>query len=226
MGNRTRIYGVIGTILMLGLNVIGCISSNQYLKENQALKNEIIQLQNQNENLMKDIAILQGHNEKLMQQLKETKTVPTPETTAQVDMTPIINILKQHGLEATIRDGYPTVIVSNIFEPGETMLSEKDKKTLKKIASVITKELSPVYSLKVDGYTDNQPITKSKKYKNNKELSATRAKNVAHFLIKECGFDASRIQSQGLGEINPIASNKTKEGREKNRRIELVIIVK
>lgn len=225
MVNRTRIYGVIGMILVLGLSFVSCVSSNQYLKENQSLKNEINQLQTQNANLMQDIAILQTHNEKLMQQAKETQPVPTPEPMS-MDTTPLVSTLKQSGLEVTIRDGCPAVIVSDIFEPGETTLSSKDKQRIKKIASIIHKELSPVCGLMVDGYTDNEPVSKGKKYKNNKELSAARAKSVAHYLVKECGFSESSVQSKGLGETNPIASNKTKEGREKNRRVELVILVK
>lgn len=226
MGNRMRIYGIIGIILVMGFSVVGCVSSNQYLKENEMLKNDIIKMQNQNEALMKDITILQSHNEKLMQQLNESKSGPATWPSRSVDITPIVNDLKQNGLDVTIRNGCPTVIVSDIFEPGETTLSSKDKQKIKNIAAIIHKELSPVCGLRVDGYTDNEPISKAKKYKNNKELSAARAKNVANFMVKECGFDESRIQSHGLGEANPIASNKTKEGREKNRRIELVILVK
>jgi len=76
-------------------------------------------------------------------------------------------------------------------------------------------KLYPRYKVQVVGHTDSQG-----KEAANMKLSQARALSVKNALIKE-GIDASRIASSGRGEFDPIASNKTKEGREKNRRIEV-----
>jgi OOP family OmpA-OmpF porin len=74
------------------------------------------------------------------------------------------------------------------------------------------------YNIKVIGYTDN---VASKHY--NKRLSKKRANAVKSFLVNE-GIDAQRITTLGLGEAYPIATNRTAEGRAKNRRIELILV--
>ena len=74
----------------------------------------------------------------------------------------------------------------------------------------------------VVGHTDNLPI-KSTVYKDNWELSTARATTVTKFLVK-AGMEAKAVIAAGHGEFDPIASNGTKEGREKNRRIEIVLM--
>lgn len=71
--------------------------------------------------------------------------------------------------------------------------------------------------LEVAGYTDSRG-----KETYNKQLSELRAEVVANYLINY-GITEPRIESKGMGESNPVASNKTKEGQAKNRRVELKI---
>jgi len=56
------------------------------------------------------------------------------------------------------------------------------------------------------------------------KLSRLRADSVANYLIKNCGIPSSQIAIKSYGEAKPIASNATSEGREKNRRVEIVIL--
>ncbi|RUM56006.1 MAG: cell envelope biogenesis protein OmpA, partial [Nautilia sp.] len=72
---------------------------------------------------------------------------------------------------------------------------------------------NPAYKAEIEGYTDN---VGSKKY--NILLSEKRAKAVYNILIK-LGISPSRLSYKGFGPLNPIASNKTKEGRKLNRRV-------
>jgi OOP family OmpA-OmpF porin len=70
----------------------------------------------------------------------------------------------------------------------------------------------------IEGHTDNVG-----KAEYNDRLSDARAKSVRQYLIDKFGIDASRITSAGYGMNKPIASNDTKEGRQKNRRVEAVL---
>ena len=72
--------------------------------------------------------------------------------------------------------------------------------------------------VRVEGHTDNKGNDKK-----NKELSQTRAEAVVAYLVDH-GVEASRMVAEGFGEENPIADNKTKEGREENRRVEIHVL--
>ncbi len=102
------------------------------------------------------------------------------------------------------------------FNPMGTMLNNKDKQILNKVIYAINS--FPKSNVKIYSFTDNIGIKSM-----NKELSQKRADNIRKYLIKNSQIDPSRISSIGMGELNPIASNKTFEGRKKNNRIEIVI---
>jgi chemotaxis protein MotB len=73
----------------------------------------------------------------------------------------------------------------------------------------------------IEGHTDNRPI-RSKRFPSNWELSAARATTVLRLFI-QCGYNPQKLSAAGCGPYRPIASNKTPEGRAKNRRIEIII---
>jgi len=79
---------------------------------------------------------------------------------------------------------------------------------------------NPTIKVKIAGYTDNVGDDQS-----NLVLSSNRASTVMQALVKE-GINAQRLSSQGYGAANPVASNETEEGRQKNRRTEFVITQK
>ena len=74
--------------------------------------------------------------------------------------------------------------------------------------------------LRVDGHTDNTPITGAGPYKSNWELSAARAVSVVQYLISK-GVEPDRLAAAGFGEFQPIETEKTEEAFTRNRRIEL-----
>jgi chemotaxis protein MotB len=80
--------------------------------------------------------------------------------------------------------------------------------------------------IRVEGHTDNVPIHPrlQEKYATNWELSNARATNVVRFLQDKIGIAPERLQAVGLSEFHPVASNKTREGRAKNRRIEIALL--
>ncbi|MDX9703453.1 MAG: flagellar motor protein MotB [Candidatus Auribacterota bacterium] len=108
--------------------------------------------------------------------------------------------------------------VSIAFKQGKMTLSEESKEVLKKIAR-LTKNLP--YSIDVEGHTDNVPIY-SEKYNSNWDLSSARAIQVVEYLV-DLGVSRDKLRAVGCSEYKPIAGNDTEEGKEKNRRVELII---
>ena len=98
------------------------------------------------------------------------------------------------------------------FESGKATITQDSYISLMKVVDIM--ESFPETTFEIVGHTDN--VGRKEK---NKELSADRAAAVKAFLVEK-GIADSRIQTKGVGDAEPIASNKTAEGRAKNRRIE------
>ena len=99
------------------------------------------------------------------------------------------------------------------FDTGSAKIKSESYGVLDKNADVLMKHKD--LNIKVVGYTDDRGSIKM-----NDKLSAARANSVKEYLIKK-GVDANRISSEGKGPADPVADNKTTEGRAHNRRIEL-----
>jgi len=110
------------------------------------------------------------------------------------------------------------------FDSGKAELKKEACPMLDKVAVFLAKDV-PDRNISIEGYTDNEPI-KYSGWKSNWELSAARAMSVLHYLVDNKKIDSRRVQATGFGEYKPIASNDTPEGRQKNRRVEIVILPK
>ena len=108
-----------------------------------------------------------------------------------------------------------------VFLSGEAELSSKAGPILKEISEVI-KVLTNV--INIEGHTDNIPI-RTQLFPSNWELSSARATAVVREFIKY-GISPERLSAIGYGEFHPIASNRDIEGRNKNRRVVLVLMSK
>ena len=108
---------------------------------------------------------------------------------------------------------------SALFYSGESRLERTAIPILAKAAEILKTSSNPV---QVEGFTDNQPIS-TPKFPSNWELSAARAASVVH-LLNRYGVSPTRMSAIGYGEFKPIADNATNEGRQKNRRIVLVVL--
>ena len=105
-----------------------------------------------------------------------------------------------------------------LFDTGKASIKFESAEILSQIINVLKK--FPKSRFRIEGYTDST----GKKQKNI-ELSQNRADAVKIYLIQG-GIDQSRLESKGYGPENPIASNKTRKGRELNRRVEINLIKK
>jgi chemotaxis protein MotB len=111
------------------------------------------------------------------------------------------------------------------FDSGRATLKPAGKEILKKVGDALKGYENKV--IRVVGHTDNVPIAKSlqDKFPSNWELSVARATTVVRFL-QDVGVPPERMVASGRGEYDPVASNDTPEGRQKNRRIEIMLIDK
>lgn len=113
-----------------------------------------------------------------------------------------------------------------MFDPGTAELNERGKEVLLQVGATLRDV--PDKIIQVGGHTDNVPITGEllEKFSSNWDLSAQRATNVALFLHEEVKVPGPRLVAVGFGPYRPAASNKTKRGRRRNRRIELTLVPK
>lgn len=109
------------------------------------------------------------------------------------------------------------------FDSGRAALKAGGKDVLKKVGEALKGYENKV--IRVVGHTDNVPLAKSLQstFPTNWELSVARATNVVRFL-QEVGIPPQRMVASGRGEYDPVAPNDTPEGRQKNRRIEIMLI--
>jgi chemotaxis protein MotB len=106
-----------------------------------------------------------------------------------------------------------------LFYSGEARLETTAVPIIGKVATILSTSANPI---QVEGFTDNNPIN-TPKFPSNWELSAARAASVVH-LLDRYGLDPSRMSAIGYGEFQPVADNSTEEGRQKNRRVVLVVL--
>ncbi len=113
-----------------------------------------------------------------------------------------------------------TVGAGGAFPSGTAQLTPAAKKIMSNIAEINKKGSS---TIKVTGHTDNVPLLFGSQYRDNWDLAAARAASVVQNLQETNVIDAKRLIATSKGETQPIASNQTRQGRSKNRRIEIEI---
>jgi len=107
-----------------------------------------------------------------------------------------------------------------LFKADSATIENQDALLFLKRISLIIDELPNDMDVSVQGHTDNLLPGASSPFKDNWELSTARAISVLHELLLD-GVEPSRISASGYAEFKPVATNATKSGREKNRRVEL-----
>lgn len=118
---------------------------------------------------------------------------------------------------------YISLADNMLYKSGSYEIGERAGETLSKIAKIITDYKD--YDVLVEGNTDNVPISQ-KNIRNNWDLSALRASSVVHALQTRYGVDPKRLTAAGRGEYNPVASNDSAVGKQRNRRTQIIITPK
>lgn len=115
-----------------------------------------------------------------------------------------------------------TVAATVLYPSGIAQLTDQGKSVLSMVAETL-KDRENV-NIIVEGHTDNVPISEKliSTFPTNWELASARSINIVHYLVEK-GIESSRFESRAFSYYRPIASNDTREGQAKNRRIELLI---
>ena len=113
-----------------------------------------------------------------------------------------------------------TVGSGGAFKSGSAELTSKAREIMAKIAEQNKKGNSEIL---VMGHTDDVPLTFGSNYRDNWDLAAARSASVVQQLSSGDKLDPKRMRAISYGETRPVTSNKTAQGREKNRRIEIEI---
>lgn len=117
-----------------------------------------------------------------------------------------------------------TFVADILFDSGKAKIRKDAYPILDKVARVLDENV-PDLDIGIEGHTDNEPI-KYSGWKSNWELSTARALSVLHYISDEKDIVPERLRAIGFGEHHPVTSNDAKEGRQLNRRVEVVILPK
>lgn len=118
---------------------------------------------------------------------------------------------------------YISLADNMLYKSGSYEINSRAAETLSKIAKII-KDYKD-YDVLIEGNTDNVPIKKTN-IRNNWDLSTLRASSVVQALQNDYGVDPKRLTAGGRGEYNPVASNDTEVGKQRNRRTQIIITPK
>ena len=123
---------------------------------------------------------------------------------------------------------YISLADNMLYKSGSYEINDRAAETLSKIAKIITDYKD--YEVLIEGNTDNVPVNTSaptmKNIRNNWDLSALRASSVVQALQNEYGVDPKRLTAGGRGEYNPVTTNSTEVGKQRNRRTQIIITPK
>lgn len=123
---------------------------------------------------------------------------------------------------------YISLADNMLYKSGSYEINDRAEETLSKIAKIITDYSD--YDVLIEGNTDNVPVNaqseRMKNIRNNWDLSCLRASSVVQYLQTRFGVDPKRLTAGGRGEYNPLATNDTEVGKQRNRRTQIIITPK
>lgn len=130
---------------------------------------------------------------------------------------------KDKGLTVEERNGkiYVSLEAKLLFPSGSTVVNEEGKSALIDLANVIRDEQD--ITIMVEGHTDTDPFNGPGAVKDNWDLSVMRATSVVRILTEQGKMTPDVLTAAGRGEHSPVAANDSREGKAKNRRIEIIL---
>lgn len=160
------------------------------------------------------------YEEKVLQERKEK---------AEEIVTEVSDMSENKNIDGNIdiqidEEGYQYVMISLsgavLFDSGSDNIKKDAKPVLSKIGDIL--KVYDDHLIEIEGHTDNIPIHNAR-FDNNFWLSTARATRVFEYLVDNKGLSPETLKAAGRGEYDPVATNKTAEGRSRNRRVEIKI---
>ena len=160
----------------------------------------------------------------IMPQINPLLDLPEEAKKAKEDLEEAIKEGEMKGVSVKVdKRGLVISLVNSVFfDSGSAQLKESAKQTLKKVALTLKKDFEG-HKIRIEGHTDSDPINTAV-YPSNWELSGARASAIVRHLIRDFKMDKKTFSAVGYADSIPIASNKTTDGKQQNRRVEIVIL--
>lgn len=204
MRKSTALFSLYVVLLVAVFGLTGCTVIFQKGRRKDA--QQLNQLQQEYTKLQDEMSELERAKAELENRLR--KEIADKDASIQ---------MKDRGLVITF-------VSEVLFDSGKAKLRQDSFEKLDKVGQVLQTTVRDL-SIGVEGHTDNIPI-KHSGWKSNWELSSARALSVLHYFADEHGLDPQRLSATAYGEFQPVASNDTNEGRQQNRRVEIIILPK
>jgi chemotaxis protein MotB len=247
--NMTGKIRITVAVLAAAFITSGCVSTGTFEKMQAGKNEEISTLQQQKADLEKQKAAVEQDNAALRQQNASCQQ----QNTSMQEQVGFLEQQKaallaasqqrQQQYDALVKDlskevekgqlqvrQYKDMLTVDLaekifFDSGRATLKAGGKDVLKKVGEALKGYQDKI--IRVVGYTDNVPVSKSlqDRYPTNWELSVARATTVVRFL-QDAGVPPERMVASGRGEYDPVDTNDTSQGRQNNRRIEIMLIDK
>ena len=182
-------------------------------------------VQQGNVNISKLVDEINASN-KFIKQLVDAKTKSDSLNQALTNkLTRSLSKQEMNDVDVQVLKGvvYISLADNMLYKSGSYEIGDRAGETLSKIAKIISDYKD--YDVLVEGNTDNVPISQ-KNIRNNWDLSALRASSVVQALQTQYGVDPKRLSAAGRGEYNPVASNNSAVGKQRNRRTQIIITPK
>ncbi len=203
-------------LVWIAMGVTGALLAAEFLGLSYALSNTT-------ENVIGQLSVVDSGSVAELQRRAPPPPAPVePERPQLVKVTEFLQPEIDEGIVTVFQKGNTLIIRiagSGMFGSGSDNLQPSFEAPIQRVAKALNDEPGPVI---IVGHSDNIPI-RSGRFKSNMHLSLARAKSVMNSIAGTLE-DSSRLTAEGRAEKEPIADNGTREGRAKNRRIEVLLV--
>jgi len=218
-----------------------CVSKNKYVELENRSNATQAQLEQDKRNLQTQITKLQSENNSLLNTIEGLKTELRQEKLAVQQKEGEISELEKtrRQIESSLKDQIAqkdikleqiegklkvTFVDKILFDSGSVMIKAKGQEVLLKLADSF--RANKDQNIAVEGHTDDVQIGSAlvDRFPTNWELSTARATAVVRFLQEKGDIEPERLTASGFSFYRPVATNETPEGREQNRRIEIILV--
>ncbi len=165
--------------------------------------------------------------ERLRQEAIRTPTIP--DNTAEMARlnAEVVRLRAMGKIVSLTPDGNIEIVLPSdvTFSSGEATLTKRGQQSLRTLSTTLNGEYAP-FSLRVEGHTDSQPLKRTRPiWGDNRGLGSARALSVVRFMESDMRIELGRLASSSHGMHQPLADNKSKADRAKNRRVSVIVVI-